>query len=146
MSKKILVTPRSLTKNGHPALDRFTEDGFEVIFSTPGVQPTEEQLLKLLPDCAGYLAGVEKISSRVLESARNLKAISRNGTGIDNIDLEAAEKFKIKILTTPGTNARGVAELTLSHILSAVRSIPFSDSNLKKRNWQRGPLTLGGTG
>jgi len=133
----ILVTPRSLTRNGHPALNKFKKAGFKVIFSTPGVQPSEEELINLLPDCVGYLAGVEKISAKALESAKSLKAISRNGTGINNIDLETAKRLSVKILATPGANARGVAELTLSHILSAVRQVPFSDSNLKNKNWQR---------
>ena len=59
--KKILVTPRSVTKNGHPSLDALTKAGYEVVFSTPGQFPSEEELLALLPGCAGYLAGVETI-------------------------------------------------------------------------------------
>ncbi len=43
--KKILVTPRSLTRDGHPALDKFKEAGYEVVFSTPGKQPDEAELL-----------------------------------------------------------------------------------------------------
>ena len=125
--KKILITPRSLTRTGHPALDKLRHAGYEVIFSSPGVQPDEQELLTLLPDCVGYLAGVEKVSAKVLESAGQLKVISRNGIGINNIDLEAANRLGIKILNTPGANARGVAELAFGHILAAVRSICFSD-------------------
>jgi len=78
---KILVTPRSLTKDGHPSLDRFKEAGYEVIFSTPGQQPSEQELLSILPNCIGMLAGVESITAKALQSAKNLKAISRNGVG-----------------------------------------------------------------
>ena len=46
---KILVTPRSVTKNGHPSLARLEEAGYEVVFSTPGTFPAEEELLELLP-------------------------------------------------------------------------------------------------
>lgn len=134
---KILVTPRSLTKNGHPSLKRFEEAGFEVVFSTPGVQPSQEELLRLLPDCIGMLAGVEPINDKVLAAAKHLKAISRNGVGTNNIDKDAAEKNGVKILITPGANARGVAELALGHILSAVRSMAFCDSAIKQQDWQR---------
>ena len=134
---KILVTPRSLTKNGHPALKKLEKAGFEVMFCSSGIQPPEEELIKLLPDCIGYLAGVEKISGKVLESAKQLKVISRNGVGINNIDIETASKLNIKVLKTPGANARGVAELTFAHILAAVRSIAFCDRCLKQQNWQR---------
>ena len=59
-SSKILITPRSVTKNGHPLLQKLTTAGFNLVFSSPGVQPDEEELIQLLPGCIGYLAGVEK--------------------------------------------------------------------------------------
>lgn len=134
---KILVTPRSLTRGGDPSLDLLKEAGYEVVFSTPGKQPGEEELIRLLPGCVGYLAGVEKISARVLEAAEDLRVISRNGTGIDNIDTDAANRLNIRICRTKGANARGVAELTIGLIFALVRSIPFSDANLKNEKWER---------
>ena len=134
---KVLVTPRSLTKDGHPALDLLREAGFEVIFSTPGKQPDEEELLALLPGCVGYLAGVEKVSARILGSAKELRVISRYGTGTDKIDMDAANRLNIRVCRTEGANARGVAELTLGLIFALVRSIPFSDHELKNKRWER---------
>ena len=135
--KKILVTPRSLTKEGDPALDLITGEGFEIVYSTPGTLPQENELIKLLPGCVGYLAGVEPITAAVLESAVDLKVISRNGTGINTIDLEAAQRLNIEVLRAEGANARGVAELTLGVILSLIRSIPFSDAGMKRERWER---------
>ncbi len=134
---KILVTPRSATATPHPSLERFKAAGHEVVFATPGKQPTEEELLQVLPGCVGYLAGVEKISARVLEAAVALKVISRNGVGIDNIDLAAAEKQGIAVCKALGANSRGVAELTMAHILSLVRWVPFSDQAIKAGGWER---------
>lgn len=134
---KILITPRSLTKSGHPALDKLSERGYELVFSTPGRQPSEDEIIGLLPGCVGYLAGVEKISSNVLESAKDLKVISRNGTGIDNIDLESAKRLNIRICNTEGANARGVAELTIGLMFSLVRSIPYQDEKMKEGVWER---------
>jgi phosphoglycerate dehydrogenase-like enzyme len=137
--KRVLVTPRSLTRDGDPALHLLTLAGYEIVTCTPGKQPDEEALMALLPGCAGYLAGVEPVSARVLENAGALKVISRYGTGIDNIDVEAAERLKIRICRTRGANARGVAELTLGLIFALFRSIPFSDGNLKNGRWERRP-------
>jgi D-3-phosphoglycerate dehydrogenase len=134
---KVLVTPRSVTRDGHPALDALKSAGYEVVFSTPGSLPTEDELLELLPGCVGYLAGVERISASVLDAASDLRVISRNGTGIDSIDLDAAKKNGIQVCRAEGANARGVAELTFGHILSLVRSLPFGDSALKAENWER---------
>ena len=135
--KKILVTPRSLTRAGHPALNLLKDAGYEVIFSTPGKQPDEAELLGLLPGCVGMLAGVEKISANVLEAAKDLQVISRNGVGIDNIDIDTAERLNIKIMRTIGANARGVAELAIGFLFSGVRFIPYSDMKMKAGEWSR---------
>ncbi len=133
----ILVTPRSVTVGGHPALARLEEAGYQIVFSTPGKQPAEEELCRLLPSCAGYLAGVEPVTSRVLQAAPNLRVISRNGTGVDNIDLQACERLDIAVCRAEGANARGVAELTLGLLLALARDIPFSDASLKSHEWKR---------
>lgn len=134
---KVLVTPRSITTGGHYTLDKLTEAGYDVVFCTPGQKPDEEELIGLLPGCVGYLAGVETISKKVLESGRGLVAISRNGTGVSNIDLMAADELNIKVFRAEGANTRGVVELTLGLILAAIRSIPFSDQILKGAGWKR---------
>jgi D-3-phosphoglycerate dehydrogenase len=137
MTRKILVTPRSATSHGHPALERIKAAGYEVVFCTPGEMPTEAELVNLLPGCVGYLAGVEKITATVLEAAAELRVISRNGIGVDSIDLEAAERQGVRVCKAVGANARGVAELTIAFILALARWIPFSDQAIKDGGWQR---------
>src|SRR6478752_871511 len=137
MKQRILVTPRSATKSGHPSLAALAEGGFEVVLSRPEVLPTEEDLLQRLPGCVGYLAGVETISAAVLENATELKAISRNGTGADAIDLAAAERLGIKVLRAQGANARGVAELAMALLLCISRSLTQSDRSIKAQRWER---------
>ncbi len=134
---KVLISPRSLTRDGHPSLQLLEEAGFEIVFATPGKQPSEEELLQLLPGCVGYLAGVEKISAKVLEAAKELKVISRNGSGIDNIDLETAKRSGIEICRTEGANAKGVAELTIGCMFALARFLPFHDSRMKEEKWER---------
>jgi phosphoglycerate dehydrogenase-like enzyme len=135
--RKVLVTPRSLTRSGHPSFELLEKAGYEIIFSTPGKQPSEEELLSILPGCIGYLAGVERISKEVLQNAKELKVISRNGSGVDNINLEAAEKLNIRICKTEGANAKGVAELTIGLMFSLVRFLPFHDARMKEETWER---------
>ncbi|MCE9614850.1 MAG: phosphoglycerate dehydrogenase [Lentisphaerae bacterium] len=134
---RILVTPRSVTKTGHPALQHLREAGFDVCYCTPGKQPDEAELLRLLPGCVGYLAGVEKVTARVLEAASDLRVISRNGTGVDNVDAAAARARGITICRAEGANARGVAELTFGLMLALARSIPCCDRSLKGGGWDR---------
>jgi phosphoglycerate dehydrogenase-like enzyme len=111
--------------------------GYELLLSTPGKAPDEEELLRLVPGCLGWLAGVEKITEKVLREARSLKAISRNGSGVDSIDLEACKRLGIPVLRAEGSNARGVAELTIGLMLSLIRSIPLSSARMKAGEWER---------
>ncbi len=77
------------------------------------------------------------VSAAVLENAKELKAISRNGTGADAIDLVAAERLGIKVLRAQGANARGVAELAMALLLCISRSLTQSDRSIKAQRWER---------
>lgn len=138
MRGKILVTPRAVTRHGHPSLELLRKAGWEVIFCSPGVQPSEKELKQLLPGCAGYLAGVEPVTAKTLEAADCLQAISRNGTGVDNIDLAAAAARGIVLLRADGANARSVAELAIGQLLALARGFAPADAALKRGVWDRG--------
>ena len=63
---KILVTPRSLTSGSDHALNLLTKAGYDVIFSIHGGQPSESDLIKLLPVCVGYLTRVLQLEHQTL--------------------------------------------------------------------------------
>jgi D-3-phosphoglycerate dehydrogenase / 2-oxoglutarate reductase len=134
---KILVTPRSVTRDGHPSLQRLAAAGFEVVFCTAGKSPGADELRKLLPGCVGWLAGVEPVTDDVLAAAPDLRVISRNGVGVDSIDLAAAARRGIAVKKAVGSNARGVAELALAHLLALSRWVTFSDAAIKRGGWER---------
>ncbi|MBJ6133064.1 phosphoglycerate dehydrogenase [Ochrobactrum sp. Q0168] len=137
MGQRILVTPRSLTAEPHPHIESLRNSGFEIVYSTPGKTPDEDELVRLVSDVSGWLAGVEPVSPRVIEAARALKAISRNGVGTDNLPVELLTERGIKVLIAEGANALGVAELAIGLIFSALRSIPQADTGIKAGGWPR---------
>jgi D-3-phosphoglycerate dehydrogenase len=134
---KILVTPRSLKTPDHPALAPLREAGYEIRIPAPGVMPDPDTLKKNLPGCAGWLAGVEKITADIIDAAPDLKVVSRNGVGVDNIDLEAAARRGIEVARTPGANARGVAELAIGLMLAVARNIAKTDASIAAGGWER---------
>ncbi|GAA4668600.1 NAD(P)-dependent oxidoreductase [Amycolatopsis dongchuanensis] len=137
---KILVTPRSLTKaglDGVPELAPLTEAGYELVPGPAGRLPAEEDLLDLVPGCGGWLAGVERITDRVLAAAPELQVISRNGAGTDAIDLDAARARGVRVERAAGANAQGVAELTLALTLCALRDVPWSAASVRSGGWSR---------
>ncbi|MDA3629005.1 phosphoglycerate dehydrogenase [Saccharopolyspora sp. WRP15-2] len=140
MSGRILVTPRSLTAAGLdavPELAPLAEAGYELVPGPAGKLPSEEDLLALVPDCAGWLAGVERITDRVLDAAPELKVISRNGAGTDGIDLDAATARGVRVERAVGANAQGVAELAIVLAMSALRHVPWSAASVHEGGWNR---------
>ncbi|MBI2253212.1 MAG: oxidoreductase [Proteobacteria bacterium] len=137
MTNRILITPRSLTSGPHPQIERLRGAGFDIVTSTPNALPSEAELISLLPGCTGWLAGIEPVSPKVIEAARDLRIVSRNGTGIDNLPMEALRQRNIAVATAGGANAAGVAELAVALIFSALRHIPAADSGIKQGSWPR---------
>ena len=142
----VLVTPRSLSSGGDPSLRALEDAGYQLRFGPAGRTPSVEDLLALLPGCVGWIAGVEPVPSSVLAAATDLKVISRNGVGIDNLPLAICNRLGIVVRKADGANAEAVAELTIGLMLSALRQIAFSDSALKRGEWVRRPgLELSGS-
>lgn len=134
---RILVTPRSLTAEPHPEVERLRENGFEIVYARAGRTPTEDELVELVPDCVGWLAGVEPVTPRVVEAAVRLKVVSRNGVGVDNLPVDMLARRGVKVMTAEGANAQGVAELTIGLMFGAMRSIPLADAGIKAGHWPR---------
>ena len=91
---KILVTPRSLTKEGDPSLALLREAGYEVIMCTPGKSPGEDELIRLLPGCVGWLASVRISFAAIIRVAFQHHAGVRIvlgqhiGSGADRVPVE----------------------------------------------------------
>lgn len=78
-----------------------------------------------------------KANRELLLKAPQLKVIARLGSGLDNIDLDAAKEFGIKVISTPEGNAQSVAEHALGMLLCLLNKILSSDKQLREFNWQR---------
>jgi len=98
---------------------------------------TEDELIGMVADVGGIIAGTEPITAKVMENAPNLKHISRVGVGLDNVDLVAAEQRGIKVSYTPDAPAPAVAELTIGLMLSLLRNIHVANSAMHQGKWNR---------
>jgi len=137
---KILITPTSLQPDKKsPALQKLREHypDAELVFNPEGRPLSEEELIPLLAGCDGYIAGLDFITGKVLDTCTGLKVISRYGVGTDRVDLEAARCRGIAVANTPGANAEAVGELAFGLILAVARKIPYLDSSTKNGGWKR---------
>ena len=114
-------------------IEELKRAGFEV-----DVSPTisNEQLRGFVSNYDALIVRSRtKVTKEIIEAGEKLKAIGRAGVGLDNIDVETAEKRGIVVLNTPEAPADAVAELTIGLMISLARSIPVADRTMKEGNW-----------
>jgi D-3-phosphoglycerate dehydrogenase / 2-oxoglutarate reductase len=78
-----------------------------------------------------------RVTSEIIDAARNLKVIGRAGSGLDNVDKVAATKKGIVVMNTPGGNTITTAEHTIAHIVSLARLIPQATISMKTGKWEK---------
>ena len=110
---------------------------YELKFNETGKTFTEEQMIERAEDVEGIIVGVDPITENVIDKAKKLKAISKYGVGMDNIDLEKAKEKGIKIRNTPGTNNISVAELAIGLMFDLARNISINVNKVKNNKWER---------
>jgi D-3-phosphoglycerate dehydrogenase len=82
-----------------------------------------------------------KVDAALIAQAPKLRVIARAGTGIDNVDLDAASARGILVMNAPGGNSVSVAEHALALMLSLARSVPAADGAMKRGVWDKKKLT-----
>jgi len=108
--------------------------------NAPGL--TAEELLRLIPEYEVLLVrSATKVSEQVIAAGTRLRIIGRAGTGVDNIDLEAATRRGILVMNTPGGNSISAAEHTVAMMLALARNIPQAHASLLAGKWERKAFT-----
>ncbi|ETS74855.1 hypothetical protein PFICI_13339 [Pestalotiopsis fici W106-1] len=87
------------------------------------VLPTDPEVHNWRENAESILVRELTITAHDIASARKLRAVGKQGTGIDIIDKAACDERSIPILNTPGVNALSVAELVLSLVMAVKRQL-----------------------
>ena len=78
----------------------------------------------------------DRIDAALFNQAGNqLKLIATFGTGVDNIDLDAANKRGVMVTNTPGVLTEDTADMTMALILAAPRRLAEGERMVRARNW-----------
>lgn len=129
MAFKVLVTSRSFGKVSSEPIDLLKKNGIEVDI-VKGLKEEE------IGEYNAIIVGNDKITRGILEKAKNLKIICKHGVGVDNIDLESAKEFGIRVTNVPNTNSDAVADLAFGLILDLARRITNTFIRVKGGLWE----------
>jgi D-3-phosphoglycerate dehydrogenase / 2-oxoglutarate reductase len=110
-------------------------EGFEVDYD-PKI--TKEDLLARVADYdALVVRSRTKVDAEVIARATRLKIVARPGTGLDNIDLRAANARGVEVVNSPEALVEAVAEHVIGLMLAVARDIPAADASMKAGQWEK---------
>ena len=128
----ILVTGADLAPEAQALLA-----DFELVYA--GRTPSEDDLTSLCQSHQPVAIVVRygRITSRVIAACTNLRVISKHGSGIDTIDVEAAAARGIAVKAAAGANAAAVSEHTWALILACAKSVPELNARMQAGHWDK---------
>jgi len=129
--KKILITDKI-----HPhCIEILEKNSFEVKYNP---EISSEELISIIKNYNALLVrSATQVTRKVIEAAENLELIGRAGAGVDNIDIDAANRNGVLVMNTPGGNTVSAAEHTFAMIMSLCRNIPQANQSMKEGKWEK---------
>jgi D-3-phosphoglycerate dehydrogenase len=98
-----------------------------------------DELSKRIAEFDGILIrSATQMTAELISRAENLKVVGRAGTGVDNVDIEAATKRGIIVANAPEANSIAAAEHTMALVLALCRNVPQAHESLTEGEWERG--------
>ena len=119
---------------------RLETENCDIIVAEVNERLEEHELLPIVSDVDGIICGDDRITARVIEAAPRLKVISKWGTGIDSIDVEAAARRNVKVCNTTNAFSEPVADTVLAYILLFARQVARMNADLRANRWQKPQL------
>lgn len=124
-----------LDKN-HPLIsEQLTAKGFVV---EEDHSSTYDEVLEKISGYEGIIIRSRiPLDENFLNKASHLKFIARVGAGMENIDIETAEKLNIKLINSPEGNRDSVAEHVVGMLLILMNRLFIASNEVKSGIWKR---------
>ena len=132
----ILIGPTTFGSSDPSPLQRIESAGYIVRRNPVGRKMTEVDLSTALQGAVGLIAGLEPLTENVLAGS-TLQVISRCGVGVENVDMDAAQRLGIKVFSTPNAPTVAVAELTIGALICLLRRIVPMDQTMRAAGWEK---------
>ncbi len=117
---------------------------FESIVSKQGFQcidgslKSKQELIKEINDYIGIVIRSRfRIDDEFLREAKGLKFIARSGAGMENIDIDAAQKYNIEMINAPEGNRDAVGEHAIAMLLCLFNKLLIADKEVRQGIWKR---------
>lgn len=105
-----------------------------------------ETLVEVLRDCDALMCMHTAVNRRIIGALRCCKVIARFGTGLDNIDIQAAAAVNIPVIGVHDYCTEEVSDHVLALLLSWQRKILEFDAFVRRGTWNQRTHTTGNWG
>lgn len=103
-----------------------------------GTAWTPDELAARIGEYDGIVVrSATKVTAELIGLGTRLKVIGRAGTGVDNVDVEAATRRGIVVCNAPESNSLSAAEHTIALILAQARNVAQAHARLVDGAWER---------
>lgn len=132
MQPRVLITAKEV----HELIPQQLETlGYDV---THLPEPSHEALLEVIPLYEGLIITTyTKVNQAVFDKAALLKFVGRVGSGLENVNLEAAQEKGIQVFSSPEGNGNAVGEHALGLLLNLMNKISHANTEVKQGIWKR---------
>ncbi len=131
----VAVGPSSFASEDDEPMQMLERAHCRVVPNPYGRRLDEAEIIELLKDADGLIAGLEPLNAAVIASAPQLRAIARVGIGTSNVDFDAAAAQGVKVSSTPEGPVDAVAEMTLAALLALCRLLVPANAALHRAEW-----------
>jgi D-3-phosphoglycerate dehydrogenase len=132
---RVLITCRQMQNCIDDFRPKLNARGLELVMPEVVQQPIEDELIELIGDFDGMIAGDDPLTARVLDHAKRMRIISKWGVGTDGIDLDAARARGIAVTNTPGVFGGEVADVAIGYVVMLARQLHRIDASVKAGGW-----------
>lgn len=131
---KLVVTSPSFCENEILATKARSLDD-DIKLNSDGLRLEGRALANFVGNAQYAIVGLEKIRADVLDACPKLRAISKYGVGVDNIDFEACKARRVEVLVSPGSNKVSAAEHAIGLMFALSHNLIIRNNEIKSGIW-----------
>ncbi|RDU60707.1 phosphoglycerate dehydrogenase [Helicobacter marmotae] len=125
--------------------DHIHQSGLDLLNAQSDIQmenlaslPKDELLKKITNADVVITRSSTDVDEHFLASSGQIRAVVRAGVGVDNVDIDGCSRKGVVVMNVPTANTIAAVELTMAHLINALRNFPGANAQLKnERKWKR---------
>ena len=134
MPYKILITAPTLAKTAMAMLENL---GATVFTIPDGAPDTLIYDIASREQVDGIIVRIGEIDAKVIDASANLRVLSKNGIGVDNVDVAHATHKGIPVVNGRNSNSQSVAEHALGMMIALLKDFRRLDTSVREGKWEK---------